>query len=153
MPAKAQQKILRLLGKNGRRLTVQRRTVLRVLFAHDRAHLTVEEIYQYAKSQSANISLATVYKTIASLEQMNVLCKIPIDDKCGRYELVHPDEPEGHPHCVCTKCGKVFGIVEDPVVHMLADCEQEIGFRYHFRIDRKNILYYGLCETCRAGSK
>jgi Fur family transcriptional regulator, ferric uptake regulator len=151
--ADAQQKILCLLGENGHRLTSQKRTVLRVLFTHDRDHMTVEEIYRYAKSQSPNISIATVYKAISFLEQTNVLHKIRTNDKCSCYELVHPGEPEGHPHCICTKCGKTFGIVDDSVMHMLSDCEQTIGSRYHFQIDLQNILYYGMCDKCRGDSK
>lgn len=145
----AQEKVLHLLKENGHRLTAQRRMVLEALFEHDRAHMTVEEIYQCARSQSPHISIATVYKAISFLEQANVLRKIRIDDKCSRYELVHPGEPEGHPHCICKKCGKTFGILDDSVMQMLSDCERTIGSRYHFQIDLQNILYYGLCETCR----
>lgn len=147
MPMDAQQNVLNLLSENGHHLTTQKRSVLRVLFERDREHLTAEEIYGYAKSLSSRISIATVYKLISALEQANVLRRIRIDDKCGRYELIHPDEPD--PHCICKKCGKAFGIADDSVTQLLAACEQAIGDRYRFQIDLKDILYYGLCETCR----
>ena len=153
MPVNAKEGIIRLLGADGHRLTAQKQAVLSILFEHDRAHMTVEKIYDYAKKQSPRISIATVYKTVSFLEQKNVLRKIRIDDKCSCYELIHPDEPQEHPHCICTKCGKTFGILDDSVMHMLSDCERAIGIRYHFQIDLQNILYYGLCEKCSGNSK
>lgn len=150
--APVQQKINGLLRKDGHRLTAQKQTVLRVLFEHDHGPLTVEEIYRYAQSRSSHISIATVYKVVAYLEQANILHKIRMDDKRNCYELIHPDEPQGHPHCVCTKCGKTVGIVDDSVTHILATCEQAIETRYHFQINLQNILYYGICEDCRSKS-
>lgn len=148
IPVTTQQKVISLLGEDGHRLTAQKQTVLKVLFEHDRAHMAVEEIYGYAKNQSSRISIATVYKAVSFLEQEKVLRKIRIDDKRNCYELIHPDEPQGHPHCICTKCGKTFGIIDDSVIQMFIACEQAIKTRYHFQINLQNILYYGLCEDC-----
>lgn len=152
MPDNAQQNFLRLLGENGHRMTAQKHAVLQALFEHDRSHLTVEEIYECAKNILPSISIATVYRTVSFLEQAKVLRKLRMDDKHYCYELIHPDEPERHPHCICTKCGKTFGITEDSVAHLFTVCEQAIESHYHFRIDLQNILYYGLCETCHGRS-
>ena len=148
MPANAQQKFVRLLGENGHRVTTQKHAVLQALFEHDRSHLTVEEIYECTKNILPSISIATVYRAVSFLEQAKVLRKLRTDDIHLCYELIHPDEPEGHPHCICTQCGKTFGITENSVVHMFTVCKQAIESRYHFRIDLQNTLYYGLCETC-----
>ena len=51
---------------------LHKQAVLNVLFEQDRAHMTVEQIYGYAKKQSSRISIATVYKTVSFLEQENV---------------------------------------------------------------------------------
>ncbi|MFT9056129.1 MAG: Fur family transcriptional regulator [Ethanoligenens sp.] len=152
LPVTTQQKVIRLLGQNGHRLTSQKQTVLKILFEHDRSHLTVEEIYGYAKEESSRVSIATIYKTISFLEQENVLHKIRIDNKSNCYELIHPNEPEGHPHCICTKCCKTIGIVDESVTRMLSVCEQAIKVHYHFQINLQDILYYGLCEECRKKS-
>lgn len=146
-----QQKILQLFGENGHRLTNQKRTVLQVLFEHDCEPMSVEEIYEHAKHQSVCISIATVYKAVSFLEHANVLQRIRADDKYNCYELNHSDEPEGHPHCICTKCGRVFGITDESIIRMLNLCKQTIKTDHHFQVDSQNILYYGLCGAC--GSK
>lgn len=153
MPADAQQDFLRIPGDHGHRLTVQKRAVLQALYEHDRSHMTVEEIYECAKNLLPSISIATVYRAVSFLEQAKVLRKLHTDEKRNCWELIHPDEPEGHPHCICTKCGKTFGIIDDSVIHMLAVCEQAIETQYHFRIDLQNVLYYGLCRTCLSQSE
>lgn len=152
LPLGTQQKVIRLLGQNGRRLTSQKQVVLKILFEHDPSHLTVEEIYEYARKESFHVSIATVYKTVSFLEQENILHKIRIDDKRNCYELINPNEPEGHPHCICTKCGKTIGVMDEAVIQMLDACEQAIQTRYHFQINLRDILYYGLCKECRVKS-
>lgn len=146
-------KIVSMLGENGRRLTTQKRLVLKILFEHNKEHLTVEKLYEYAKKESSHISIATVYKTVSVLEDENILRKIRIDDKCSCYELVDPDKPDEHPHCICRKCGKTIGIMDNSIIRMLNTCEQSIKERYHFQIDMQDILYYGLCEECSKSIK
>ncbi len=141
-----QQKILQLFGENGHRLTNQKRTVLQELFEHD----CEPKIYEYAKRQSVCISIATVYKAVSFLEHANVLQRIRVDDKCNCYELNHFDEPEGHPHCICTNA-EGLGITDESIIRMLNLCKQTIKTDHHFQIDSQNILYYGLCGAC--GSK
>lgn len=148
-----QNKILQLLSEKGYRINCQRREVLNVLFEHDDTHMTAEEIYEYAKKNSEKISIATVYRTVQLLEQVKVLLRIEMNDKCSHYELVHSGEKQEHPHFICTKCGKTIGIHDDLVMLLLNDCQNAICSNYSVDVDKQNILYYGLCAECRKNSK
>jgi Fe2+ or Zn2+ uptake regulation protein len=65
------------LQATGRRLTSQRRLLLKVL-TDSHAHLDAEEIYALAKEQEPNISLATVYRTLGELVEAGMLHKMTL---------------------------------------------------------------------------
>lgn len=143
-----QNKIFAKLSENGNRMTYQRNEILKIFFEHDHEHLTADKVYEYSKKASPNISIATVYRTIQYLEKADILFKIKVNDKCSSYEILLPDEKEGHPHFVCKKCGKTIGIKDATIIHLLNKCEQAIKSTYDVNILEQNILYYGLCSEC-----
>lgn len=50
IPFNTKKEVIRLLGTDGHRLIAQKHAVLNVLFEQDWAHVTVEQIYGYAKN-------------------------------------------------------------------------------------------------------
>ena len=62
-------RLIEALHTSGRRLTRQRRLVMQVL-QDNPGHLDVERVYALAKARDPNISLPTVYRTLAVLKEM-----------------------------------------------------------------------------------
>ncbi len=88
----------------GKRLTTQRRLIREVLEANE-GHLDVEAIHDRVKIRDPNISLATVYRTLAVLKEMGRVEEHGLGEDHGHYEAVH-DRP--HYHFACLGCGKAI---------------------------------------------
>ncbi len=132
------------LKEKGYKLTPQRRAILDIIIDKEGQHLTAEEIYDEVKKICPDIGLATVYRTVLLLEEVNVIYKLDLNDGCSRYELVHSDEEHRHHHLVCNKCKKVFEVQDD----LLEELEERIEKTYKFKILDHSVKFFGICSEC-----
>jgi Fur family ferric uptake transcriptional regulator len=133
------------LKDKGYKLTPQRRAVLDAIMINEGKHLTTEEIFDVVKKDCPEIGLATVYRTLQMLEEVNLICKMNLDDSRNRYELVHDEEDHHHHHLICRKCGKVMEVEGD----LLEALEKEIERKYHFVISNHILKFFGTCNKCQ----
>ncbi len=133
-----------ILKEKGYKLTPQRRSILDEIIKNEGSHLTTEEIYDLVKVNCPEIGLATVYRTVQLLEEMEVLYKLDLDDGCSRYELCDEDESHQHHHLICQNCGKVIEVEGD----LLEELEQGIEKKYNFKIKNHSLKFYGICDNC-----
>ncbi|AMB99701.1 hypothetical protein AWM75_06760 [Aerococcus urinaehominis] len=129
----------------GFKLTPQRRTTIEVLADHDNKMLTAEEIYMAARDKNASIGLATVYRTLEILTELNILARMTFDDGQAHYSLKGQRSRHSHHYLLCTSCGRVEEVQED----MLSDLEKEVTNRYHFKISDHHLTMHGLCYDCQ----
>lgn len=132
------------LKEKGYKLTPQRRAIVDIIIDKEGQHLTAEEIYDEVKKVCPDIGLATVYRTVLLLEEVNVIYKLDLNDGCSRYELVHSDEEHRHHHLVCNKCKKVFEVQDD----LLEELEERIEKTYKFKILDHSVKFFGICSGC-----
>ena len=92
-----------VLKKHGLRITPQRLAVLKIL-AKSENHPEVEWIYRSIKKDFPTTSLATVYKTIHLLKELNQVLELGFADRGSRYD---GNKPYPHPHIICTSCGAI----------------------------------------------
>lgn len=142
------EKLKNNLKEKGYKLTPQRRAVLDTIIKSEGQHLTAEEIYELVKVDCPEIGLATVYRTVLLLEELNVVCKLDLNDGCSRYELIHENENHQHHHLICTNCGKVIEVEDD----LLESLEHKIEKKYTFKIKNHSVKFYGLCNDCHKSS-
>ena len=134
-----------LLKEKGYKLTPQRRAVLNIIMENPGKHLTTEEIYDLVKVQCPDIGLATVYRTLQILNEMDLILKINLDDGCSRYEYnIHQDDHEHH-HLICSGCGKILEVNDD----LLDSIERQIEKDFDFVITDHKVKFFGLCSNCR----
>ncbi|MDD3323603.1 MAG: transcriptional repressor [Sulfurospirillaceae bacterium] len=69
-------------------------------------HPTMEELYLAIKKDSPSISLATVYKNIATLKSEDVVIELMMPNGKTRYDLIH----KPHIHLVCKRCNSIEDI-------------------------------------------
>ena len=50
-------------------------------------HMTAEDIYELVKEDYPEIGLATIYRTVQLLLEMQLVDRINLDDGCVRYEI------------------------------------------------------------------
>ena len=75
----------RLLKEKGLKVTRQRLVVLEILAENPEEHLTAEEIYERVKADNPDIGLATVYRTVQLLLELELIDRINLDDGFARY--------------------------------------------------------------------
>ena len=130
-----------ILRSAGRRLTPQRRVILRVL-EESSGHLDADALYERVKARDPDISLATVYRTLAVLREIGLVEEHRLGEGHGHYETVR-DEP--HYHFSCLRCGKVIEF-DTPLV---AQIEHELGERQGVRIIGTHLHVSGYCAQCK----
>lgn len=127
--------------QSGMRLTSQRRTILEVLGESEK-HLDAEGVYRQAKARDPNISLATVYRTLAALTQLGLIQQrhlIP-DDQRGYYEIADWQ----HFHFTCLRCGRVIEF-DTPLITQI---QQELADEMRVIVNRARLYLEGLCAVC-----
>lgn len=135
----------RQLKDKGYKLTPQRRAVLDIIIENEGKHLSTEEIYDLVKKDCPEIGLATVYRTLQLLEEMNLIFKLNFSDGKNRYELSHAEEDHHHHHLICVKCGKITEVEGD----LLEILEKEVEKKYNFKITNHLLKFFGYCDKCQ----
>jgi Fur family ferric uptake transcriptional regulator len=134
------------LKKKGYKFTPQRKAILDVVQDRVGQHLSSEEIYDLVKVKSPEIGLATVYRTVQLLVELEILSKLSLDDGFVRYELnTHDEDEHHHHHLICSECGRIIEVKED----LLDSIEKDIEKKYAFLIKDHKLKFFGLCETCQ----
>lgn len=137
-----------MLKEKGLKVTNQRVMVLKTLSSSPGVHLTTEEIYDLVKSEYPEIGLATVYRTIQLLLDLNLIDKINLDDGFVRYEIAEDlDSVSGHHHhhLICTECGNVYSFEDD----LLENLEKTIKNSLGFEVVDHEVKFYGCCKNCK----
>ncbi len=83
----SKEKFKEMLREKGLKVTNQRILVLEVLADHRDKHLTAEDIYELVREDYPEIGLATIYRTVQLLLEMQLVDRINLDDGCARYEI------------------------------------------------------------------
>ncbi|CTQ34148.1 Fur family transcriptional regulator [Jannaschia rubra] len=116
-----------LLGRceaHGLRLTGQRRTIAQVLEeASD--HPDVETIHARASAIDANISVATVYRTVKLFEEQGLLERREFGDGRARYEDA---EREHHDHLIDLQTGEVIEFVDPEIEALQEKIARRLGY-------------------------
>lgn len=137
----------KILKDHGLKVTNQRIAVLEVFKAHFGVHLSVEEIYDFVKKDHPEIGLATVYRTVQLLSELELIDKVNLDDGYVRYEIgvMDGEKSHHHHHLICLSCGEVFAFGED----MLDSLEERIDTTLGFKVVDHQVKLFGYCKNCR----
>ena len=147
-PAEIKPRIDQMLSKlrdHDFRITPQRMAVLRVLAASE-GHPTVETIYEKIRAEFPTTSLATIYKTVSLLKEINEVLELGFADGSNRYD---GNKPFPHPHVICTKCKKII----DPDLSSLKDMTKEVAEETGFQIITHRLDFFGICRDCLSKRK
>ena len=134
-------KMLEALRRHDSRITPQRMAVLKIIATSD-GHPSVETIYEQVKKRFPTTSLATVYKTVTLLKELNEVLELGFPEGGNRYD---GHRPYPHPHLICTKCKKII----DPDLESLEGVTQELVSETGFQITSHRLDFFGLCPDCQ----
>ena len=117
----------------GLKMTGQRRVILEVLEKAD-DHPSVETLYHRSKEKDASISIATVYRTLNMLDQMNLVQKHDFNENHARFEA----NLENHYHFIDVNTGEVVEFKDEKLNARLRAIAEDLGFEL---VDRRVELY------------
>ncbi|MCR5758508.1 MAG: transcriptional repressor [Selenomonas sp.] len=128
------------------KMTPQRQTVLQVFLDHPSEHLSAEDVYGILRQSNSEIGLATVYRSLELLSDLEILQKMEFGDGCSRYEVNTTDPSEHHHHhLICTSCGKVTEFEDDLLDELEGDIQNKMGFK----VLNHQVKFYGTCKECQ----
>ncbi|WP_109714061.1 Fur family transcriptional regulator [Faecalicatena contorta] len=149
---KAQELLKEKLRGKGLKVTQQRMLVLQTLADRSGSHMAAEDIYELIREKYPEIGLATVYRTLQLLLEMQLVDRINLDDGCVRYEIGHlfeGDTKHNHHHLICRVCGQVLPFEDDLLEELERHIEEDTGFHI---LDHQ-LKFYGHCKDCLSKSK
>ncbi len=118
----------------GMRMTEQRKVIARVLSIAD-DHPDVEEIHRRAADIDANISIATVYRTMRLFEESGVVERHDFQDGRARYEEA---SEQHHDHLIDLRSGDVIEFVSEEIEKLQKRIAEEHGYKL---VDHRLELY------------
>jgi len=122
------------------RITPQRIAVLKILALSD-GHPSAEMIFDQVRMDFPTTSLATVYKTVTLLKNLNEVLELGFPEGSNRYD---GNKPYPHPHLICIKCKKIV----DPDVTSLDELTQALAQDTGFKIVNHRLDFFGICPEC-----
>jgi len=135
-----QTEIVNILKDYGLKATPQRVTILTAI--EKKGHANIDEIYKDAKEKHSTMSLATVYKNVTSLVEINLLKEVALNNFKSKYEL----NKTPHSHLVCKKCGEVEDIILSNKLDL--DTAKLVKDKDFFAEDIE-VNIYGICHNCK----
>lgn len=132
--------LLETFHARGHRLTHQRWLVLQVLAESDE-HLDAETVFLRAKALDPKISLATVYRSLAILKELDLVKEHTLGESHGHFETVHSAP---HYHFTCSSCSRVIEF-DAPEVQSIA---RRLSREHGLVIDDMHLYFTGTCMEC-----
>lgn len=145
-------KWLDILRQQGFRITPQRELILQIFEnLPEGEHLSAESLNEILKKEdtSADVSLATTYRTLKLLASLGVLRELDFAEDHKHYELVRSSLEEQHQHLVCIYCGYTEEFVSPEVFNI----SKTIATDAQFKLIDSQLKLYGECNTCQENPK
>jgi Fur family ferric uptake transcriptional regulator len=125
-------------------VTAHRLAVLRAVSR--RPHGTADEVAEDVRAEIGAISRQAVYNALGLLAEKGIVRRIQPAGSPARYEDRVGDN---HHHLICRVCGMTVdvdcAVGEAPCLN----ASDEHGFE----VDEAEVVYWGTCAACRAGSE
>jgi Fur family peroxide stress response transcriptional regulator len=129
-----------LLRDRGFKVTPQRLAIYSVLEG-SKEHPSAEMIFSKLQPMYPTMSLATVYKTIEILKEIDLVQILNVGEDSFRYDA----DTSNHAHVRCTSCGRVddlFGI--DPT-----DFVGKVAASTEYQLSGQQFYFFGVCPDCQ----
>ena len=120
-------------AKAGLKMTGQRKVILQVL---DEAtdHPSVESVYERAREIDSSISIATVYRTLNLLDELDLVIRHEFQEGYSRFEV----NWDHHHHLVDLETGEVVEFQNDELEALKERIARDLGYEL---IDHRLELY------------
>ncbi|ARU47435.1 Fur family transcriptional regulator [Sulfurospirillum diekertiae] len=132
---------INLLKTKELKATPQRISVLKEL--DKKGHPTIDDLYNALKKENPSMSLATVYKNLATLKEKGVVIEVNTAEGKMRYDIYS----KPHIHLVCQQCGSIEDVDYD---QSLFEYQTILETNKDVKIDRMDVIAtVRECSVCK----
>jgi Fur family ferric uptake transcriptional regulator len=110
-------------AKAGLKMTGQRKVIVSVL-EDSEDHPSVEDVFDRAKAIDESVSMATVYRTLSLLDEMDLVIKHEFKEGFARFEV----NAEHHHHMIDLETGAVIEFQNDELEILKEKIAKELGY-------------------------
>jgi Fur family peroxide stress response transcriptional regulator len=128
------------LRSKGFKATPQRIAICRIAL-NSRAHPSAQQVYNEVKKIHPTVSLATVYKTLEVLKELNLVQEINFSTGQARFDSYMTP----HINLVCLKCGSIADLDDTTLIEVIA----KVKLSTKFNPTGQRVDIYGICQKCR----
>jgi Fur family peroxide stress response transcriptional regulator len=127
------------LRSKGYKATPQRIAICRITL-NTRAHPSAQQVYDEVKKIHPTVSLATVYKTLEVLRNLDLVQEINFPKGQARFDsYMNP-----HINLICLKCGNIKDL-DDATVKEIT---RKVAAATKFKPTGQRMDVYGICQKC-----
>ena len=132
-----------IIKADGLKFTSQREAILQTLYENPQ-HFTSENLYMLVKQKhpDLNIGIATVYRTLALLEESGLVSSISLGIQGKKFEIANKPH---HDHLICEACGKIIEFENEKIEEL----QHQIAKENDFILTDHLMQLYGICPECR----
>ena len=139
LPGKSDAAAIEALRNKGYKATPQRIAICRIVL-HSREHPTAQSIYNEVKKMHPTVSLATVYKTLQMLRDLDLIHELNLPQGQARFDpYIKP-----HINLICQQCGRIEDL-DDPTAKEISE---RVSATTKFKPNGQRIDVYGICQKC-----
>ena len=109
----------------GIRMTGQRRLIIKVL-ENSKDHPDVETLFERANKIDNKVSIATVYRTVRTLQNAGILEKLEFNDGRSRFEDAVRNH---HDHLIDLDTGKVIEFLDEEIEQIQTKIAKKLGYK------------------------
>jgi len=131
------------LSENNYKFTKQRELIIDTILEKENWHFTAEELFEEVRKKDNEIGMATVYRTIELLKELEIIHVLDFNEESRKYELFVEDSH--HHHLICKRCGKLIEFNDKDIDYF----EKELEKKYDFAVTEHKLSFYGYCSECR----
>lgn len=133
------EKLKQVCKEKGMRVTPQRIEIYKQV-ASSCEHPDAETVYSAVKEKMPNVSFDTVYRTLASLEELNLVFRVDNQLPKARFDA----DKTPHHHFLCVKCNEVYDIfLDEKSISNLPMNVENFG-----QVKDVNVQVRGICKKC-----
>jgi Fur family peroxide stress response transcriptional regulator len=127
------------LRSKGYKATPQRIAICRIAL-NSRTHPSAQEVYAEVKKIHPTVSLATVYKTLEVIRDLDLVQEINFPKRQARFDsYMNP-----HINLICLKCG----IIKDLEDVAVKEITRKVAAATKFKPTGQRVDVYGICQKC-----
>ena len=106
--------------------------------------VSAQEIHEGLRGKGVRVGIASVYRALEGLTQLELVQRIELGDGVTRFEPARPGGDHHH-HLVCDDCGKVEPF-EDPG---LESAIERVAVGHGYAVAAHDVVVRGACNDCR----